>query len=218
MSKIEQFGVSFEVVDPASYPFAQYEFTDEHDFKKFWNDLGPDDICLDLGASFGGWTMLALAKGATVTAVEPSPISGAILEENVRLNHWGRRFTLLKALFWDSTPVPHDFWQFAVQCFGGSPSVALMQLDDFEGLDKFTRIKFDVEGAELPIIRGGKKYLARHKPDLIIEDHDNPKLSYTNGLRALVKKELDALGYNVLEYYGQNGGNPFLIATHKEKA
>ncbi len=96
-------GVKFRVVDPATYPYATYEFDDEHErMARCWSDIQPGEFVLDLGAGFGGWTLPALAQGARVVAVEPSSISGDTLDESVRANGWGDRYRRVQALLWGS--------------------------------------------------------------------------------------------------------------------
>ena len=80
-------GKSFQVVDPSTYPYATNTFDDPEPIHRFW-DFQPGDVALDIGASFGSYTLFALALGAEVMAFEPSIDGHRILTENVRLNGW----------------------------------------------------------------------------------------------------------------------------------
>jgi len=50
----------------------------------FFDDIGEDDIVLDIGANAGAFCIRAARKSRNVIAVEP--VTTAVLEENIRLN------------------------------------------------------------------------------------------------------------------------------------
>jgi FkbM family methyltransferase len=220
-------GVSFRVVDPATYAFAAYEFDDELEFKeRFWSGLRPGDVVMDVGASYGGWTLPALAQGAAVIAVEPSDVSGSVLRQSVALNFGEARstFYLERCLLWDSElHVPEKFRNAAVRNFGGTDDVPVTSLDQLRYAPD--RIKMDVEGAEHAVILGGQTTLKTFKPILIIEDHDKPAeapeahlVPYAVGVRARVVRELTLLGYDYTFHFLPGGGNPYIVAVHPEGA
>jgi 23S rRNA (cytidine2498-2'-O)-methyltransferase len=43
--------------------------------------MGPGDVCVDLGASPGGWSYVALGRGARVTAVDRSPLREDLMRD-----------------------------------------------------------------------------------------------------------------------------------------
>ena len=56
------------------------------------------------------------------------------------------------------------------------------KLDDFEFKNKLSLIKIDVEGHEIPVIKGGIKTISSNKPTLIVEideNHSKQKVSST---------------------------------------
>jgi SAM-dependent methyltransferase len=60
-----------------------------------WNEmhawrhiLAPGDLFIDVGSNVGAYALWAADAGATVIAVEPSPIAAARLRENVALNQF----------------------------------------------------------------------------------------------------------------------------------
>lgn len=225
--EIESCGVRFRAVDPSSYPFATYEFSDEAEVKRrFWSDLRPGEWVVDLGASWGGYALPALAQGARVLAVEPSPRTGEALRESVRANGWQDRALVVRAALWDdSLAIPEEFRNAAMRNFGDDDRAPLTTLDalvESYGLPEVSRIKFDVEGAEFAILRGAARTLARFRPRLLIEDHDKAPdapdaalVPYAVGLRKKVVALLGASGYEVEEVWVEGGGNPFLWATPK---
>jgi FkbM family methyltransferase len=205
-------GVSFKVEDPGTYPFEQTEFETELATKeKYWSSLGPSDVVMDLGAAWGGWTMPALAQGAYVIAVEPSAISRPVLRRNAEANGWDHQLEIVSAMLWGHDPVPEDFYR-VIFGFGGSRDVAIQTLDQLssECVEIPTRVKFDVEGAEVEILRGGHEALKRWGyPMLIVEVHDDP----AGRLRGELLAELALLGYSIEDAGRDNGSNPFVIAT-----
>jgi len=52
-------------------------------FEAMEGTLGPDDVCVDLGANYGTFTKRLAATGATVHAYEPDPDTFSILKRNV---------------------------------------------------------------------------------------------------------------------------------------
>jgi hypothetical protein len=81
-------------------------------------------------------------------------------------------------------------------------------------LDKFclshrppTLIKIDVEGGELEVLRGAREALVHHKPVLVIELHDEDRISAMYNF-------LVPLGY-VLEVIGvRRGGDGRLVSRY----
>ena len=59
-------------------------------------------------------------------------------------------------------------------------------------LDRLDRLKMDVEGADLHVLRGLRETLARLQPELFIEDHSRYGFYSRNDLNAL----LLSLGYD----------------------
>lgn len=60
-------------------------------------------------------------------------------------------------------------------------------------LTKVDIIMMDVEGAELKVLGGGKRILAKYKPRIVIEVHFH--------LEAALKQLLSPLGYSMVNYY-----------------
>jgi len=163
---------SFEVVDTSTYPYGNGCFDEEEPIHADWCQFGAGHIMLDIGASFGAFTLPALSAGASVVAFEPSDDGARILEANVRLNGWQERCSILRCAIYDgSGGYPHDLQS---DVFGRSyptQAVTYSTLDAEVG-GRVDAIKIDVEGGELGVLRGGEQLLRRCRPALFIEDHD----------------------------------------------
>lgn len=212
----------FLAVDPSTYPFAQYEFSDETSIKEVWSNIQPGEVVADFGASFGGWTLMALALGATVLAVEPSELCCGILRQSIEANGWQSRVRVVKAIVWDDTPFPESFRAAGISNFGGAGDVPLYEMDalisEF-GFGRLDRIKMDIEGAEWPALRSGRRTLAEYHPQMVIEVHDKPAdaqdvhlIPHVVGVRNGVIAELTNAGYSL---ENRLSGNPFIVGTYK---
>ncbi len=155
-----------------------------------------DAVILDIGASVGAWTVpLARALGPTgrVMAFEPVPANRARLEQAVAANALTR--VSVSALALGDAERDVDMWlrssltgaksgTAAVVAAGtGHLTVHMQPMDDWAehaALDRIDFIKLDVEGAELMVLAGAERTLARFRP-LILAEFDDYWMS-THGL------------------------------------
>jgi len=160
---------SFRVLDPQGYPYAQNAFDDPEPIHEFWN-FAEGDVALDVGASFGAYTLFALALGAEVIAFEPSLDGHRGLTENVALNGWQDRCTIHKAALYNGEDLPRELTDEVFGFHYRAEGVVFKKLDDYA----IQRVdKMDIEGAELAALEGGVETLRRTRPScLLIEDHD----------------------------------------------
>jgi len=133
--------------------------------------LGPDDICLDLGANIGEFTQKLAATGAKVHSFEPDPNTFEMLEEstgnlsNVVLHPKAIGATtgsvqLLRAKNYDRNPKSKSLGSSVVRKsrFSMDPenSVDVEQVNFFDFVASLPKspalIKMDIEGAEWPIL------------------------------------------------------------------
>jgi FkbM family methyltransferase len=159
--------------------------------------VSPGGICLDIGASYGTYTVpLArlVSPGGWVHAVEPRPRSRLLLRAARRLLTPGNVTVHDVALSDADGPAelvtPRRRWGVPVPGrsylrgpsggtdhheYGGGESVSpvnLTSLDSFVGrlsLPRLDLVKIDVEGSELAVLRGGEGTLLRHRPVLLCE-------------------------------------------------
>ena len=143
--------------------------------------VGPDSVCIDVGANSGAVT-LALAAKATqgkVFAFEPGPEFFSRLEKNVGLNpDLGSRVSLHNlgvgsapgTLRWvEDIRSPGNAWCLADR---GGTEVPVTTLDRFFQANPVHRvdfIKIDTEGMEWEILQGAKETLRRFHPVVYLE-------------------------------------------------
>lgn len=135
--------------------------------------LRADDICCDVGANLGYYTVLMakMVPQGKVYAFEPDPFSHALLQLNVQLN--GLKNVVLNRLALADHPGVASFVQCTDSAFNsfrdtarravsGVIEVAVTTLDQFVSVNNVRRVDFvkvDVEGAEGLVIAGASKLL-----------------------------------------------------------
>jgi FkbM family methyltransferase len=183
--------------------------------------LGQGRVFLDVGAHVGRWTIRLAGQASKVIAVEANPETAAVLQENIGLNGLAEKVVLLRVAAWDSEAMlrledpnakqrggstrvlPGDGRQGEVPAapldvlLGGEPEIGL--------------VKLDVEGADLHALRGMAKTLARTRPTLFVERHDQYGYYRVEDLYAL----LSALGYEWFDAPSYMGA-PYLICQPAE--
>jgi FkbM family methyltransferase len=148
----------------------------------FARNVRPGMTVVDVGANFGYYTILlgdSVGASGRVIAVEPVPSTASLLDRSVQLNgHSGRTQIVRAALGRDAsgeahliipagepknaTVVPHKE--------PGTITVPTTNLDTLaEGLDRLDLVKIDAEGAEVNILAGMEKTIARLKPAVLLE-------------------------------------------------
>jgi FkbM family methyltransferase len=202
---------SFLVVDPQTYPYGHNAFEDEVEIKlKYWSDIRSGDHVVDVGSSWGSYTLPALAQGAFVTAFEPTESGVKTLERSVFANGWQDRFHVARAALWDGETLYPEWMRqeiFTVNYPIGDAPLDILGLDDvlttrFRSDESeehlVTKIKIDVEGAELGVLRGALKTIRRHRPFLLIEDHKGlfPQVTEENSSDP-IKEILRSLDYDI---------------------
>lgn len=151
----------------------------------------PGDTTLDIGANMGAITLhIARAVGPTgrVIAVEPTARPYSRLARNVALNPDLAARTKTMRAYLVSAPaeeVPailHSSWSVGPrtgqahpihggfeETTTGAAAITLDALLDAEGVQNLSFIKLDVDGAEVAVLKGGLKSIARHRPNILIE-------------------------------------------------
>ncbi|HVR61180.1 MAG TPA: FkbM family methyltransferase [Polyangia bacterium] len=143
---------------------------------------------IDVGANHGVYALsLARAVGPDghVFAFEPEPTAAARLAASVAANHFGDTVTLVASALSDRAGRQRlcGGTHSELAALGGSgrgsgadagsgPEVAVTTLDESAlalGLRDIAFIKIDAEGAEPPILRGGRAFFMRESPLMMIE-------------------------------------------------
>jgi FkbM family methyltransferase len=150
----------------------------------------PGDVAFDIGANIGAHTLgLAKSVGANgkVYAFEPSDFAFAKLRANLALNpELAARTQTLQVLLAGTNDQPRPDQIYASWPLESQPSVhpkhrgrlvamtgaTVETLDHFverHRVDHVNLIKLDVDGHELPVLRGGFDTLRRLQPTLLME-------------------------------------------------
>ncbi len=161
-------------------------------YRAFIEALTPASCVLDVGASFGLFTLGACTRvtAGRVYAFEPAPAAADLLARHVRLNAAEARVECVRAAVGDheGACTLHVPPRSAMSSFARSNARLRPEWDDAAvtaievpvvTLDAFCAgrgvvpdvIKIDVEGAEVLVLRGARDTLARHRPVLFCEVH-----------------------------------------------
>lgn len=164
---------------------------EEYKLTKFLiKNLKEDDIFYDIGAHVGFYSLLAkeFITNGEIHAFEPAPRTIECLEKSFSINKKGNIFLNKFALsdktgriqFYDKSVGPGD---------GSGSSTMIREViagDDPSGyqnitieavsLDQYLKnhffpsvLKIDVEGAEVQVLKGGKQFLSKESPIIIME-------------------------------------------------
>jgi FkbM family methyltransferase len=176
--------------------------------------LEADHVFLDVGAHVGHWTLRLSPQASKVIAIEANPATAEVLRSNIALNGLSN-IDLYQTAAWDCEALlrledPNGHLR------GGSTrtlpdeygTVMGIQLDRVLVREpEIHLVKLDVEGSDLHALRGMRGLLAKHRPVLFIERHDQYGYYEFSELEAL----LADLGY-VHEPAPGYGGAEYLIA------
>src|ERR1043166_3786760 len=167
------------------------------------------DVCLDIGAHIGYFTILMAKQFEFVYAFEPERTNLELLKKNIDLNNLDDKVKAYDTVITDYS----DCWEPPIQDFylcdtnsgmhRSYPSkwcnrhikVEALAIDDML-FHKIDFIKMDIEGSEMAALRGMKKLLSNSHPTMIIEFHPESIEEYG----ANPKEEYDflkSLGYSI---------------------
>ncbi|WP_159460189.1 FkbM family methyltransferase [Tistlia consotensis] len=145
----------------------------------------PGGVFIDGGANQGIFTCAAArlcGPEGRVVAIEPQSYARAALEQNIRLNGFRSVAIVPKALFDSEGTALLDRSASAVSAsivrrFGERETetvetTTLDRLVEELALPRVDVIKLDVEGAELPALRGAARTIAACRPILVLESLD----------------------------------------------
>jgi len=147
--------------------------------------LKPDMVFVDIGANQGEFTLFAGRRMTTgrVIAFEPMPQMFAQLQENIQLNGLAEVIIHNVALSNQKGSMTIHAAADAVNeglgtlypSGGDFKEAGMVQVDIFDDvfrqqrLDRLDIIKMDVEGSELPVLRGAHESLVRFHPVIMLE-------------------------------------------------
>ena len=164
----------------------------------------PGTVAIDVGAYTGLYALVAAKAGAKSVAFEPNPVVFSHLRNNIV----GNRLTVAAYRVAASDKVErrafytrHDMTsagRFKERADADVVQVDCIPLDAAKlPPGRVSAIKIDVEGAELPVLRGADKLIRQHRPLVIAE-------ALTDARRRQLVLHMTGLGYSWAEADGRN--------------
>lgn len=152
----------------------------------------PGATCVDAGANIGQTTALLaslVGEEGRVVAFEPFPRSARVIKERLRGSAWQNVVVVEPAAVWersiDDIPLfpghtkDSEEWNVVGVSASGVKTEAELHVPAIALDDYFTPgtepdvVKLDVEGAEIPALRGMTRILREKAPVLVVEIHKN---------------------------------------------
>jgi FkbM family methyltransferase len=162
-------------------------FSYENELELLFKDsVDVDYTLIDCGANFGYWSVLVSSEpygSHQVIAIEPSSQNFARLSKNAEIN--GNRFDVMKCAIGAApgtarlSGTKHEAFSIVGDGDGGGEQVPVIALDNLLHDGKISPggkylIKLDVEGVEIPAIKGGARLLQGDSV-LLCEEHGNDR-------------------------------------------
>jgi len=131
-------------------------------------------VALDVGAHFGSWTRILSQKFNEVVAVEGAPENFNCLLKNTEQFHniecincaIGNDFGNVDIGFLPGQPTKNSGGMAII----GDGDIPMITIDSLN-LKALDFLKIDIEGYEIPALRGGMKTIMKYKPVIVIEDN-----------------------------------------------
>ena len=141
------------------------DYVQFHSVALYTSELGDRPVIIDLGAHHGAYAVvlgkIVRPKGGKVIALEPNPESFTILKENVRLNGLDDTVICERIAAGDTAEVmPMEMMGSQSRIALGAISscnvdvIPLSTLLSNYGINRVDLLMIDVEGAELPVLKG----------------------------------------------------------------
>jgi FkbM family methyltransferase len=182
-----------------------HEFTD---MAYVLHVLRPNDLFVDIGANVGSYTLLACAaRQARGYAFEPVPATFAKLMDNIRINNLLGRIDARNIGVSDQAgqlmfSADQDTTNHVVangEANGRSIQVDVLPLDSVLDGEAPSVIKLDVEGFEMPALRGARATLSRQELHSIVIELNGSGERYGFKDEDIVR-ELTAAGFSACDY------------------
>lgn len=143
--------------------------------------LREGDLFVDIGAFLGAYSIIAANRGATVHAFEPSSKNRAPLTRAIKMNGYMDRVTIHsvavanhrgEAFFSNSWGSGNRLLDESGHDDTARQVVQVCRLDDISSpfeVRELAVLKIDAEGFDIDVLKGGRSFLERHDPVLIVE-------------------------------------------------
>lgn len=163
--------------------FAYRQVYEQHELDYLTSHLNKGDVCIDVGANQGIYTLLmaqVVGNNGHVIAFEPAEHQYKHLAENLALNNRQNVIPVKAALgsCVGTATLYHDkndgggALQVPGNPTGSCERVTVTTLDgycDRQGIESIDFIKVDVEGAELEFLRGAQQSIFKSRPIILME-------------------------------------------------
>ena len=185
----------------------------------------PGDVVIDAGACWGDTALYFASRGASrVFSFEFIPSNLQIFNRNMALNpHCAERITCMEHALWESSGMEMSFEDGGpssrVAAAGVyADSVTTLSIDEMvrqQQLKSLDFIKMDIEGAEMPALKGAAESIRRFKPKLAISVYHKPD-DFLTIPAYLQKLNPDYQFY--LDYYTIFGDEIVLYAINRSRS
>lgn len=151
--------------------FRDYETVKRNPEMRIWekettqivkDNVKPGDVCIDIGASIGYFTLLfsrLVGKTGRVLAIEPTPNQIPYIEANIKKNGYEKIAKVYNVGAWDKSD--NIKLPLVASVKYDSKVVALDDLLESEGIEQVDFIKLDVDGPEPKVLRGLERTIKR---------------------------------------------------------
>jgi FkbM family methyltransferase len=176
------------VPKPENHP-TSFCFEDESEIREAWWHVEKGEVIFDVGASYGPYTLTALASGAKhVYAWAPEETRP--LSHNVWENWFEERCTVFEGGLWSRRGILalRDGDNPVILCQTREDAMKIVDAHEGIGttfevraldaitpslkLDRLDWLKLDVEGAEVECLKGAIQTIATFRPKILIENHE----------------------------------------------
>jgi FkbM family methyltransferase len=156
-------------------------YTEHETLEAITSHLGKDGVFFDLGAHIGQYTLVASPLSRAVHSFEPLPKTFELLASNIQANNLvnvtanqcavSDASGEVRIYEGDPSTMDRSSLKSPSQTSGRSFVVPSISLDDYVARHGIfpSLIKIDVEGAEIPALRGAANLLREKHPTLIVE-------------------------------------------------
>jgi FkbM family methyltransferase len=162
-----------------------WETVEVESYRAFAAEVAPGDVIYDVGAHFGTYTIIGVARGGPrtrVVAYEPCDLTREYLTRHLRWNGAEQQVTVRpvccgaaagSATFYYRPDRPEGINGLLPQDGLVPTTVEMTTIDrEVEALGLAPAIiKIDVEGAELDVLKGAEHVLAAHRPRVLLSLH-----------------------------------------------
>jgi FkbM family methyltransferase len=182
------------------------EQSDHQEFEIIRRFIRPCDICFDIGANIGYYTLMLAKVAKEIHAFEPVPLSYHLLKSNIMINGVSNVITNQCAVGNINGETSFNIAVDSAYCGfcdtkivrrAESVRVSVIRLDDYCASHKISHVDFlkvDVEGAESLVLDGAPETLKSRPRFMMVELADCVQEKYESSVENIVKT-LAAYGY-----------------------